>query len=162
GGFLLFGGGGGGGGGPPPPPTTPGTGTSTARSGVPATLDEADPCGLLAEDEVEQVFGPIEVTPTRDDFGSASSCRYEPGGRYLTIDVRTNAGLADLPATNPMSDLTVGDHEAKSWVSTGGSCFVALGVSSSSRVDIGLKAGQGEDPCPFTHRLAGLVEPRLP
>ncbi|GAA1313532.1 DUF3558 family protein [Saccharothrix xinjiangensis] len=143
------------------PATVVGTRASTAPGDVPATLDEADPCGLLTEDEIEQVFG-RQAAATRDDFGSASSCRYEPGRRYLTIDVRTNAGLADLPATNPMTDLTVGDHRAKSWTAIGGGCFVSLGVSSSSRVDIALTADLDEQPCPFVHELATLVEPRLP
>lgn len=137
-----------------PSPTTP--------TGTPRTLDDADPCGLLTEEEVERVSGPLDGGAVRDDLGTARSCMYKPAGRLLAIDVRTNVGLANANTAGETTSLRVGDHEAKTWMGSEGSCFLALGVSSSSRVDLALKAKRGEDPCPFVHELAALLEPRLP
>ena len=116
----------------------------------------------MTDEEVERASGPLDGGGVRDDLGTARSCLYRPGDRLLAIDVRTNVGLAGASTTGPVTDFRVGDHEAKSWVGSDSSCFLVLGVSSSSRVDIALKANPGEDPCPFARELAALLEPRLP
>jgi hypothetical protein len=43
-----------------------------------------------------------------------------------------------------------------------GSCIIAMGVTSSSRVDVSLNSGPRVDPCPLALQVAQLVEPKLP
>lgn len=154
------------------PKPTPGTGdsasstnsqdttsspTSTKPSG---SLAETDPCSLLTRSEAEQVMGPLKEDPKPEKLGSSQTCGFSPKLASLSVGTRTNVGLAGVQAPGEVADLTIGGHQAKKFVAAGGSCIVAIGVSSSSRVDVVLN-GQG-DSCPRALQIAELVEPKLP
>ncbi|QQQ75531.1 DUF3558 family protein [Saccharothrix sp. 6-C] len=136
--------------------------TGTTSAGAPAALHDADPCGLVTEEDVERAVGALDGEPRRNDLGTARSCEYEVDKRLLVVDVRTNVGLAGVNATGPVTDQTIGGHRVKSWVSQGGTCFFVLGVTESSRVDITLQPKTGGVECEPAKRLADVVEPKLP
>lgn len=143
------------------------TGTTSAPAGTTsavasAALDDADPCGLVTAEDVERALGALDGEPRRNDLGTARSCEYEVDKRLLVVDIRTNVGLAGVNATGPVTDLTIGGHQVKAWVSQGGTCFVVLGVTESSRVDITAQPRTGAQECGPAQRLAELVEPKLP
>jgi len=139
--------------------TTTSSPTSTAGG---SSLGDTDPCSLLTKSEAEQVTGPLRENPAPNNLGSAKGCEFKPKGKNLGVDIRTNVGLAGVQAPGEVIDLTIGGHQAKKFVASGGSCVVAMGVTSSSRVDVTLNAGGVDDPCPLAVRVAELVEPRLP
>ncbi|MFE9745314.1 DUF3558 domain-containing protein [Saccharothrix saharensis] len=142
--------------------TQPSTSTGTTPAGAPAALDDADPCALVTAEDVERALGALDGEPRRNDLGTARSCEYEVDKRLLVVDIRTNVGLTGVNATGPVTDLTIGGHRVKAWVSQGGTCFVVLGVTESSRVDITAQPKTGTQECGPAQRLAELVEPKLP
>ncbi|WP_158102837.1 DUF3558 domain-containing protein [Lentzea kentuckyensis] len=131
--------------------------TSTKASG---SLADTDPCSLLSKSEAEQVMGTLKEEPKPEKIGSARGCDYSANLAGFSVDIRTNVGLAGVQAPGEVTDVTIGRHQAKKFVAAGGSCIVAVGVTSSSRVDVTLN-GQG-DPCPRALQIAELVEPKLP
>lgn len=135
--------------------------SSTGTTSAPA-LDETDPCGLVDAEDVERAVGALDGAPRRRDIGTARSCEYEVHAQRLVIDIRTNVGLAGVNASGPVTDLTMGAHQAKTWVTDSGSCFYAFGVTASSRVDVAVQAREGKPQCELVKRLAELVEPKLP
>ncbi|GGU47049.1 DUF3558 domain-containing protein [Lentzea flava] len=134
--------------------------TSTKASG---SLADTDPCGLLTKSEAEQVLGPLKEEPKPQKIGSSRGCEFAPNRVFLSVGIRTDVGLAGVQATGgEIKDIKVGGHQAKQLLGAGGSCIVAVGVTSSSRVDITLNAGSSTDPCPPALKIAELVEPKLP
>lgn len=134
--------------------------TSTNASG---SLTDADPCSLLTRSEAEQVLGPLKEEPKPQKIGSSRGCEFAPNRVFLSVGIRTDVGLAGVQATGgEIKDIKVGNHQAKQLVGAGGSCIVAIGVTSSSRVDVTLNAGASTDPCPPALKIAELVEPKLP
>ncbi|GAA3674995.1 DUF3558 domain-containing protein [Lentzea roselyniae] len=134
--------------------------TSTNASG---SLTNADPCSLLTRGEAEQVLGSLKEEPKPQKIGSSRGCEFAPNRVYLSVGIRTDVGLAGVQATGgEIKDIKVGSHQAKQLLGAGGSCIVAIGVTSSSRVDITLNAGASTDPCPPALKIAELVEPKLP
>jgi hypothetical protein len=125
-------------------------------------LDEVDPCTLLTRDEAEQVAGPLREEPARAGLGTARGCEFKPQRMRFVVDIRTNAGLADVRADGEVTDSRIGRHEAKQFVGATGSCVVVMGVADSSRVDITVTVSTGDDPCSVAKPVADLVEPRLP
>ncbi|ROP40373.1 DUF3558 domain-containing protein [Saccharothrix texasensis] len=142
----------------PAPPSSTGT---TSASAAPA-LAAADPCGLVSEEEVERALGGLDGEPRRRDIGTARSCEYEVDAQLVVIDVRTNVGLEGIDVPGPVTDLTVGKHQVKTWVTESGSCFFAFGVTASSRVDVAVQPKAGKAQCELAKRLADVVEPKLP
>jgi hypothetical protein len=136
--------------------------TSTPTSEGHASLDDVDPCTLLTRDEAEQVAGPLREEPTLDDIGSARGCEFKPQRMRVVVDIRTNAGIADVQAPGEVADVNVGDRKAKQFIGTTGSCVVVMGVTVSSRVDVTVTASTDADPCAVAKPIAELVEPRLP
>lgn len=154
---------------PGDPKPTPDTGSSTSSEGTTSSptstkatgsLADTDPCSLLTRSEAEQVMGPLNAEPTPEKVGSAKGCAFKPKLASLSVDIRTNVGLTGVQAPGEVTDVPIGRHQAKKFVAAGGSCIVAVGVTSSSRVDVTLN-GQG-DPCPRALQIAELVEPKLP
>ncbi|MEO6083349.1 MAG: DUF3558 domain-containing protein [Umezawaea sp.] len=140
-----------------PPSTSSPTSTKAGTS-----LEDIQPCSLLTKSEAEQVTGAQREEPAPEKVGSSRTCGFSPKGKSFTVGIRTNAGLSGVQAPGEVTDRTIGRHQAKKFVASGGSCIVAIGVTASSRVDISLNAGGVEDPCPLAERIAELVEPRLP
>lgn len=142
-------------------PSNGGTsGAVTSPSNADDSLGKVDPCTLLTKNEAAEVGASNEPKPEK--IGSARTCRWKPQNALFSVVIRTNAGVSDVQAPGEVTDITVGHHQAKKFVGAGGSCTVAMGVTSSSRVDIVLNADSRVDPCPPTLRIAELVEPKLP
>ncbi|MGM1064411.1 DUF3558 domain-containing protein [Saccharothrix sp. Mg75] len=136
--------------------------TATSTADAPASLKDVEPCDLLTRDEAERLFGPLREAPAREDLGTARGCTFKPKLTNLGIDVRTNAGLADVQPTGEISDVAVGGRDAKQVTAPGGTCTVAIEVTGSSRVDVSYTGDPSEDTCAPARRVAELVEPRLP
>ncbi|MBY8851228.1 DUF3558 domain-containing protein [Saccharothrix longispora] len=142
--------------------TTTSAAESSGSTDAPASLDDVEPCDLLTREEAEQAFGPLREAPERDDLGTARSCTYSPQRRSLGIDVRTDAGLADVQPSGEVTDLMIGGRAAKQVIAAGGTCIVAIEVTRASRVDVAFTGETKDDPCALAGQVAELVEPRLP
>lgn len=134
-------------------------------------LADVDPCTLVP-DEAFASLGLDESYP--HDIGTGNGCRFtrraETGDLYIhDVVIRLNGGLDDLP--DLPDDITlvplpnIGGHEAIESAGAGGrgSCTVLIGVTESSRVDVGLIAGtDGQLACDLAHQLATFVVSELP
>lgn len=152
---------------PKPAPDTGSSASSTSTSSPTSTkatgsLADTEPCSLLTKSEAEQVMGSLKEEPKPEKIGSSQTCQFSPDRASFSVGIRTNVGLAGVQAPGEITDSTIGRHQAKTFVAAGGSCIVAMGVSSSSRVDVVLNAGASTDPCPRALKIAELVEPKLP
>jgi hypothetical protein len=86
-------------------------------------------------------------------------------GLSVQIDVRDRDGIKDIVTNGfTVSPDNVGSHQGRLVkVTAGGTCAVALGVSDSSRVDVGVTSGTDQDKaCQVANQLAKVVEPQLP
>ena len=155
--------------GTPRPETQPTTATSTTGSSTSSTkgndsLADTDPCTFITTGEATELkaSGP----PKRDKVGTADVCKWVKSGvGNFSVGIRTNLGLAQVikPEGGQVTDIKIGDREAKQISgNAGGSCIIALGISSSSRVDVSALERPNEDPCPMALKVAELVEPKLP
>jgi Protein of unknown function (DUF3558) len=137
--------------------------SSTTAPSSGASLHDIDPCELLSRGEAEQVAGPLREGPTRRDLGTARGCEFMPARGIFAIDLRENVGLAGVQAAGEVTDLMVGEHQAKNFLGAGGSCFVVLGITESSRVDVVVNPSVNDGkPCPSASRIAEVIEPKLP
>jgi Protein of unknown function (DUF3558) len=136
---------------------------SSAGSGS-GSLPVDQPCSLLSSSDLQQLN--VSSPPSADKVGTANSCELDTAADHIGLDIRTDAGLADfdaVPNGGPVSDLTIGSHQAKQEADpSSSSCDVAIGVTSSSRVDVSTTGDGNTDPCPVAVAAAKLVEPKLP
>jgi hypothetical protein len=132
----------------------------SSSSGASNSLKDVDPCTLLTKAEAQQVGATEE--PKREKLGSAQTCGWTPEGVSFHVGTRTDVGLSGVQPTGEITDITVGRHQAKQIRDVTGSCIIATGVTSSSRVDVSLNSGPRVDPCPLALQVAQLVEPKLP
>jgi hypothetical protein len=80
----------------------------------------------------------------------------------MAVAIRTNAGLAGFQASGEtLHNITIGKHQAEQYANST-TCYVAIGVSDSSRVDVSVTQILTGDPCPPAMTLANLIEPKLP
>jgi hypothetical protein len=73
-------------------------------------------------------------------------------------------GLAQFVVNGIETDRIIGWHHAKedhdpSYIS---SCYVAIGLTSTMRVDISVQTSTTVDACPLALQAAAMVERRLP
>jgi hypothetical protein len=84
----------------------------------------------------------------------------------IDVGILDKTGIADVPAGASVKKLpNIGRREATQITDTGGagSCTIIVGVTKSSRVDIGVIAGTDtQKACELTMQVAQLVEPELP
>ncbi len=164
--------------------TTPGTGTGAPATGtpVPSTSDSADPSTLtnsgLASIQPCDLLSSADLTQNDISSGQPSN---EGGGRNcnwknrtadnelgysLEIDLRDAQGLEDISTDGQaISTDAVGQHQGKLVQDPGDeTCFVAIGVSPTSRVDILVATGSSvmSESCNLANHYAQLVEPKLP
>ncbi|KAA2264576.1 DUF3558 domain-containing protein [Solihabitans fulvus] len=136
------------------------SGSSSISNSAGSSLESRDPCSLLSQHEVAGLG--ISGQPQRKKIGSADTCQLQPANGSLGIGIRTNVGLAGMqPNGGQITDTKVGNHLAKQLVDTTGSCTIAIGVTSSARVDV-ITHYSDNDTCPFAVQVAQLVEPKLP
>lgn len=140
--------------------------TSTTATSSPTKADslaDTDPCELLSPSDKADLG--VTKSEGPENVGGARLCRVRTATGGFTPGIWDKAGLAQIVAKGPMSDLTIGSHQAKQMRSdaTGG-CTVFLGVTASSRVDVVVQDRQGDqdEACDLALRAAKLIEPNLP
>jgi hypothetical protein len=147
--------------------TTPGSsgGTTSTNSGGGASTASLQPCDLLSASVLSQ----NQLTKTDSGTQSgARTCAWTKsvdingnGGYTLGIDIRDSQGLTDTSDGGyTVTPETVGSHQGKQ-LERSGSCIVAIGVSTTSRVDVQASADPGQS-YPLANQFAKLIEPGLP
>lgn len=159
-------------GGQPTPQTTTGAGETSGAgqsTGSPATgggssLPVNSPCSLLSSSDLQQIGA--STPPSQDMIGTAHSCEIDSSAFHFGLDIRTDVGLSGFSGVStggPITTVTIGHHSAKEQADTSSSsCTVAIGVSSSSRVDVSATGDGSTDPCPAARNTATLIESNLP
>ncbi|MGH3620167.1 MAG: DUF3558 domain-containing protein [Sciscionella sp.] len=138
------------------PDSTDGAGPTSSAHG---SLASVDPCSLLTEAQQGQLG--ITTGGTPSDVGTARGCQWNTSASTLSLDVRNNAGLSQVPADGgAVTETTVGGHRAKKRDSAG-ACFIFLGVTASSRVDVSGIGNTGPN-CSIAQQAAQLIERNLP
>lgn len=155
---------------------TPGNPTSTSGNGQPSDSQPAspsssmagpalpvnDPCSLISSSDLEQLGA--SSPPSKDKVGGAPDCSIDTSSGNIGVTVLAHRGLAQLNVQGPVTDRKVGSHQVKQmqYTSDSSDCLVAIGVTSSSRVDVSFEANGGVDACSNAFKAAQLVEPHLP
>jgi hypothetical protein len=146
--------------------TSSGGGPTSGSGGGGGGTSSLQPCDLLSADAVSA------NQLTRSDSGNSSgarSCGWENttqnngAGYSLGVDVRDSQGISDAN-TGGYTKTTdnVGSHNGVQLESSSGNdCIVAIGVTSSSRVDVVISTSGG-GACQVANQFAKLVEPHLP
>ena len=141
---------------------------ATSVGDAAADLAAIDPCTLLTQAQLDQ-FG----LHKRDsgDLAGARQCtwgravdRNGKGGFVVGPAIWDNQGLKDINTDGQIVTdvMTVGKHQARQAKQiNGNACFVAIGVTDSSRVDV-VVAGSPDESCKLANEFAKLIEPQLP
>lgn len=134
----------------------------------PATkLASIDPCALLVQNELDRLGLSKENSETR--LG-ARRCIWGRGsqnghdGYVISAGIRDHQGLKDINKDGyTVTDDPIGRHSAQQAeeVGDGSGCFVAVGVTDSTRVDITASTDAGK-ACALANTVAKVVEPLLP
>ena len=156
-----------------PVPTSPAGGSQTVSNPSTSTEDAAarlaalDPCTLLTKAQLDQYgLGKQES----GNLAGARTCSWiHPSGENgtdgfsLTPAIWDRQGLRDMNTNGySVTDVVVGNHQARQAAQIGGiGCFVAIGVTDSSRVDV-ISSSDPEHSCVLANQFAKLIEPRLP
>ncbi|WP_189209240.1 MULTISPECIES: DUF3558 domain-containing protein [Actinokineospora] len=143
---------------------TRGTTTEPAQE---TPLAAVEPCDLLTA--AGQSAMAVTGEGQSRKVGSARYCEWRVRKGSVrdsyTISVGVWEGLSIDGAVSerPVRPLRVNSRAAVEGIGVqGGSCFVALAVTDSSRVDAAVVGDDGEKLCPLALELAELVEPELP
>lgn len=145
------------------------TSSSGGSNGGGSPLASVDPCSLLNQSVLSQ-YG-LSKSSTISGTGGRPCNWQKPvdingkNGYSVEIDVRDSQGLKDINANGfTVTTDNVGSHQGRlAQLNVGGSCFVAIGVTDSSRVDVGVAAGTDTtQACQLANQLAKVVEPQLP
>jgi uncharacterized protein DUF3558 len=139
----------------------------TSSDNVAAKLAAIDPCSLLTQAELDQ-YG-LQRRHAGDLAGSRHcSWGHLPdengeGGFVVGAAIWDRQGLKDINESGySVTDAAIGKRQARQAAQNGGNgCFVAIGVSDSSRVDVTASGDPGQG-CVLANRFAELIEPRLP
>ncbi|MCG8920520.1 DUF3558 domain-containing protein [Actinokineospora sp. PR83] len=155
-----------------PEPGSVTTGVSGTGAGSPSTtvsapekgdtLADMDPCDLLTT--ADKAALQITESEKAEKVGTEHVCVHLTAEGSVSPGIRTNVGLAGVVVNGPISDLSIGSHQARQMRTTTGGCFVFLGVTASSRVDVlaGDLRGNQDAACELALRAAELIEPNLP
>ncbi|WP_084789349.1 DUF3558 family protein [Saccharomonospora iraqiensis] len=145
--------------------STPGMGTD--GNSVPDSLADIAPCSLLSNDELSEygTFPPGE----RDDRGVGRACRFqrdrdptEPG-RVVAVNLREEQGVGDVIEQGYGVQRAESNGRKYAQVPSAGACLIAIGVTSTSRVDIHVVATEGrQKSCEIADEIGAIVEPKLP
>jgi uncharacterized protein DUF3558 len=118
-------------------------------------------CSLLSSADLRQLGA--SSPPTQEMIGTAHACDFDSDEFAMGVVLTTDAGLAVFdPAGGVVHDTTIGSHQARQVAEGKDTCYVVIGVSPSSRVDVDVTGDGTTDPCPTALTLARLVERRLP
>lgn len=149
------------------PAGSPPGGSPRASASTPA-LAAVQPCGVLGRAQIKQ----NDLTGQEASTGSgARSCTwsndsFDSGMGYaVEVDIRDSQGLKDInTAGYTVTNDPVGRHPGRQAQQTSGDgCFVAIGVSPTSRVDVSSEtAASVRQACMLANQFAKLIEPKLP
>lgn len=142
--------------------TTGGASESTSTSGGGGGSLPADqPCSLFSSSDLSQLG--VTSPPTPDRVGTAADCPLDLPDYSVGVQVFTNSGLSNFKLTGGTAhDTNIGSHPAKEGVDDTKSCVIAIGVGSSSQVDVTATGNGDTDACPTALAVAKLIEPKLP
>jgi hypothetical protein len=132
--------------------TTP---SGTGSSGT--SLANTDPCSLLSSSDAATAG--LQTPGTSDQVGSEPACDYIGSQYTVIVAVLTQGGLSVFSGSTSMP---IGSHPGALKDSGGAGCQVAIGVTSSSRVDVAATSKTGGSGCAEAESVAKLVEPHLP
>lgn len=128
------------------------------------------PCDLLSSSVISQ----NNLTPNGSgNEAGARTCNYrhaigadESPGYSIKIAIRDKQGLKDINTDGyTVTSDNLGGHSARQLEQNPGTaCFVAIGVTSSSRVDVlaASTSGDAGTSCQIANQYAKLIEPNLP
>lgn len=134
------------------------TSASTAPTGK--SLPINDVCSLLSASDLQRIG--VSSSPTQTTIGVAPSCQMDSPADSIAVSIFPNDGLSTLNVTGPIHSIKVGSHHAEQEVDNTGSCIIAIGITSSSSVDVTSTGNGNNDPCPGATNVAQLIEPKLP
>ncbi|WP_157577322.1 DUF3558 family protein [Saccharomonospora iraqiensis] len=135
--------------------------TSSERS---ATIDS---CALLDPTELARFgdFGP----PTRDNLAGARACYFTPERDgterrpTITVALRDSQGVASANDQGMgITQATFNGRDAAQIPDKNDVCIIALGLTESSRVDVGVSGIDTDEACDLVERVTEIVEPKLP
>jgi Protein of unknown function (DUF3558) len=141
--------------------------SSTTSDDAAAKLASIDPCTLLSQAQLGQ-YG-----LSKHDSGDLAGSRHcawahlvdasGKGGYVVGAAIWDQQGITDVNADGySITDVVTGRHQARQGEQTGGDgCFVAIGVTDSTRVDV-VASGDPGQGCTLANQFAKLIEPRLP
>ncbi len=142
-------------------PTTtsdPGSG-STSQAATGGDVANMNACSLLTASEATSVGLPS--AGYTENNGGKSGCEWDGSAAIVSVVIRTDVGLAGVLANGgTVTSTQIGSHQAKELQDAGG-CTYILGITDSSRVDVGATALSGGAVCPESLAVAQLVEKRL-
>ncbi|WP_277068793.1 DUF3558 domain-containing protein [Saccharomonospora viridis] len=152
-------------------------GSSTPSNLEPSTSNPApivnsrdmDPCDLLSSEEVVE-FGKFKP-PSRQEMGGARGCNFFPdrgdesGEQLPTIitSIRDEQGVGD--AVDQGYGVDNGDFNGRPAAkipAEGGGCIIALALTDTSRVDVGVTGIDTDKACQLVEQVTEIVEPKLP
>jgi hypothetical protein len=116
-----------------------------------------DPCSLLSTSQASGLG--LETPGTEDTTGTARDCEYNGSAFGATVGVRTDGGLSALSGA---TSLTIGSHQAGLQDHGAAGCFIAIGVTSSSRAEVVTTSNSDASSCTDAKNVAQLIEPNLP
>jgi Protein of unknown function (DUF3558) len=148
-------------------------GSATSGDSSPSSTTTASgtqslqPCNLLTASDLAR-YG-LHKTDSGTALG-ARTCNWQNvttnggAGYAVGVDIRDNQGVSTANTQGyTVTTVTLGTHHGVQLASPG-ACVVILGVTNTSRVDIGGNDGYAnqDQSCAEANNIANLVEPKLP
>jgi hypothetical protein len=152
------------------PPSPAGSSSASSPSSTASASGTASlqPCNLLTSTEVSE--NELSGQGTTND-GGVRGCDWanktaDGGlGYAMEVAIRDSQGLADITTSgNTITNDPVGSHQGKQVQdSVAGACFVAIGVTAKSRIDVLGSASNGNmsESCTIANKYAKIVEAKL-
>lgn len=148
---------------------TPGGGSGPTGGTGSVSTASLQPCDLISTSDATQ----LQLTETGAvNEGAARACKWSKpvdingqNGFAVEVGIRDSQSLDSINSTGyTVTQDNIGSHQGKqASLDIGGSCFVALGVGGSARVDVQVAGGTDtSSSCQFANEVAKVVEPHLP
>lgn len=135
-------------------------------SAAPTALSAIEACELLTVEEASYLDVPPQGHP--EEIVGLRSCNWvSPGGGGLSTTIDGDLGIGELVLNDAsaVTDITIGDHQAKRAEETSGPgyCGVYFAVGDSANVSVtALYLNDTPQACAVADQAAALVEPKLP
>ena len=144
------------------------SGPSTSTENAAVKLAAIDPCSLLTQAQLDQhglrKQSSGNVAGARDCAWNRRVDENGKGGFTVGPAIWDHQGLKDINTDGQIvtDTPTIGKHQARqAKQANGDACFVAIGVTDSSRVDV-VASGDPGQGCVLANQFAKLIEPQLP